>query len=203
MRLKLIFVILLTGLLICVSGCGVSKETHAALEEDLATAKEKLAKTQIDHDSLKEKYDSLKKEHDQYVIDSASFMQLNQAEQEAQIQVAKRENDIKGLEKQKTDLETKVSQLEEKIKELKADAIKIIGQEKKYPAGYLFVGKDFAPGRYKVFGGSSNFFVYDASGRLRVNIILGTSYGVNEYIYTFADGDEVEANSSFKLVPIE
>ena len=71
------------------------------------------------------------------------------------------------------------------------------------PPGMYTVGKDIPAGRYKIHGGSSNFFVYSSSGSLEVNIILGGRYGVEEYLYTFKSGDEVEARSSFKLTPIE
>ena len=131
------------------------------------------------------------------------MLQLSEAEQETEIQVAKLKKEKKHLERQKSNLQIEVAQLERKIGELKKEAIKIAGRTKKYPAGYLTAGVDFPLGRYKVFGGSSNFVVYDASGRLRVNIVLGGRVGVDEYIYNFEEGDEVVAHASFKLVLIK
>ena len=49
---------------------------------------------------------------------------------------------------------------------------------------------------------TSNFIVYSRWGDLEVNTILG-DWGVEEYVYTFNEGDEVEAHSSFKMQPIE
>lgn len=86
---------------------------------------------------------------------------------------------------------------------MNADIIKVSGKAKSYPAGDLTAGIDFPVGRYKIYGGSSNFIVHDADGWLRVNIILGSKYGVSEYIYTFAEGDQVRAESAFKMVPVK
>ena len=63
-------------------------------------------------------------------------------------------------------------------------------------------GEDFEVGRYKIYGGSSNFIVYSRYGDLEVNTILG-DWGVEEYVYTFNNGDEIEAHSSFKMQPIQ
>lgn len=203
MKVRLFFIVLIVGTSLVVSGCGVSKEAHAALEEDLASTETKLADAQSRYNSLNEQYDALAREHDQYVTDSAPFLKLNETEQEAAIKLAGRENEIKELEDIKSKLQSEISQLETKIKNLKSDVIKITGKEKKYPAGYFTVGVDIPPGRYKIFGGSSNFVVHNAGGRLRVNIILGKSYGVKEYIYTFEEEDQVQAESTFKLVPVQ
>lgn len=109
---------------------------------------------------------------------------------------AKIQEEIKGLEDKKTSLQTELDGLNKEV-------IRVKGEGKTYPAGYLTVGDDIPPGRYKISGGSSNFFVHSSSGALQVNIILGGRYGVEEYLYTFKNGDKVQAESSFKLTPIE
>ena len=100
-------------------------------------------------------------------------------------------------------LEEKKQTLNSEIEQLNGEAIKIKGTPKTYPAGHLTAGTDIPVGRYKIYGGNSNFIVYSSAGKLEVNIILGESFGVNEYIYTFKSGDKIEANSSFKLVEVE
>jgi outer membrane murein-binding lipoprotein Lpp len=202
MRTKLILVGVLVGALILLTGC-ISPEAHAAMQEDLEAARENLTQLQSDYDTLKADHDRLKSEYNQYKKDSAAFLELTEAEQQAEIELAKREKDISDLEKVKSKLEQEVAKLESKIDELNADVIKIAGKAKTYPAGYFTAGKDFPVGRYKIYGGSSNFFVRSTSGRSRVNIILGGRYGVDEYIYTFSEGEEVQAESSFKMVPVE
>ena len=82
------------------------------------------------------------------------------------------------------------------------DVITAKGKAKTYTAGQLVAGEDFEVGRYKIYGGNSNFIVYSRWGDLEVNTILG-DWGVEEYVYTFNEGDEVEAHSSFKMQPIE
>ena len=105
------------------------------------------------------------------------------------------ENDIKNKESEKTSLE-------KEIDKLNGDVITAKGKVKTYPAGQLTAGEDFEVGRYKIYGGSSNFVVYSRFGDLEVNTILG-DWGVDEYVYTFNEGDKVEAHSSFKMQPIE
>lgn len=183
MRAKLILVGALAVILL--AGCnGVPQKTHDAFVRDYEMLQRRMEKLQSDYDALKEDYYRLKSEYDQYKKDIAPFM------------------DLANLENEKTRLKQDIAELEAKIEELNADVIKIAGKPKTYPAGYLYAGKDFPAGRYKIYGGSSNFFVYDVNDRIRVNIILGR-LGVDEYIYTFSEGEEIRAKSSFKLVPVE
>lgn len=131
---------------------------------------------------------------------------LSQTEKQKEIQ-----EKINSLQKESDNLSTKISELENEkkaletnIQNLKGDIIKVKSSPKNYPAGYLKAGTDFDVGRYKIYNGNSNFIVYSSTGSLRVNIILGESYGfgVNEYIYTFSYGDEIQASSSFTMVPV-
>ena len=121
------------------------------------------------------------------------------------------QNALKDIQTKQSELKTEVSSLENKkqslnteIQQLNGEVTKIKGEPKTYPAGQLTAGTDVPIGRYKIYGGSSNFVVYSSSGSLEVNVILGSgAYNVNEYIYTFKTGDIIKANSSFKLVSIE
>lgn len=122
----------------------------------------------------------------------------------------KKQEELKELETKKSELSTDIASLEEKkqtlnseIEQLNGEAIKLKGTPKTYPAGHLTAGTDIPLGRYKIYEGNSNFIVYSSTGKLEVNIILGESFGVDEYIYTFKSGDKIEANSSFKLVEVE
>ena len=110
---------------------------------------------------------------------------------------------IKELQTKVDNLNDEKNNLEKQIDSLKVDIIRIKGEPKQYSAGYYTVGKDITAGRYKIYDGSSNFVVHSATGDLRVNTILGSNYGSDEYIYKFVTGDEVRAESSFKLVEIE
>ena len=110
---------------------------------------------------------------------------------------------INTLENKVKDLISQKEKLEKDIENLKSDVIKIKGEPKQYPAGQLTAGTDVPTGKYKIYGGNSNFVVYSSYGKLKVNVILGTSIGVDEYIYTFETGDKIKAESSFKLVAVE
>lgn len=120
------------------------------------------------------------------------------------------EEKVKELQKKQESLNAEISGLESKksslnseLEKLSGDVVKIKGESKKYPAGHLTAGTDVPVGKYKIYGGNSNFVVYSSSGDLKVNIILGGGYGVDEYIYTFQNGDKIQSNSSFMLVPVE
>ncbi len=123
----------------------------------------------------------------------------------------KKEENLKELQNKEEKLNSNISSLESKkdelnaqIEKLNGDVIKLKGEPKTYPAGHLTAGTDIPTGKYKIYGGSSNFVVYSSTGSLKVNIILGSgSYKVSEYIYTFKNGEKIEASSSFKLVAVE
>lgn len=155
---------------------------------------DKLEKKNKEYTAIKTKYD--KSENDNKEKET-KINELSQEEKQNEIN-----NNIKSLEKKVEELTDTKNSLETEVAKLKEDVIKTKGQAKSYPAGYLTAGTDFETGRYKIYGGSSNFVVHSAGGSLRVNIILG-SYGIDEYVYTFSVGDKVEARSSFKMIPIE
>lgn len=148
-----------------------------------------------EHTILLKDYENVQKENKKY---SAEIEELKQTEKQNEIN-----NKTKELEETKNTLEKEKQSLESQITSLKEEVIKVKGEAKTYPAGYLTAGEDLPTGKYKIYGGSSNFVVYSSSGSLKVNIILGGRYGVDEYIYTFKFGDEVRAESSFKLVAVE
>lgn len=110
---------------------------------------------------------------------------------------------INELKSTNQELENKKMSLNNEIEKLKEDIIKTKGEPKTYPAGQLTAGVDVPTGKYKIYGGNSNFIVHSSYGDLKVNIILGGSYGVNEYIYTFQQGDKIDAKSSFSLIGVE
>lgn len=147
------------------------------------------------YSTLINNYETLKKENTKF---DAEIKELSQTEKQNEIN--EKINKLEGTNKK---LEEEKQKLEEEIASLKEDAIKIKGEPKTYPAGYFTAGEDLPVGRYKIYGGSSNFVVHSSRGDLKVNIILGGRYGVDEYIYAFKTGDEIQSESSFKLIEIE
>ena len=169
---------------------GISNSTYKALD--------------LDYDELNTQYIGVKTEADYWLA-------LTDSQRDTVKELINIDSSISDLQSEKSDVEADIKDLQDSIEDLKADKkklesdiIQISGKSKKYPAGYLTAGKDFEIGRYKIYGGSSNFVVYSSSGALMVNIILGNdSYSVSEYIYEFSYGDKVEASSAFKMVPVE
>ena len=92
------------------------------------------------------------------------------------------QNKLKEIQNKQSELSSEVSSLENKkqtlnteIQQLNSDVTKIKGEPKKYPAGQLTAGTDIPTGKYKIYGGNSNFIVYSSSGKLEVNIVLVSS----------------------------
>lgn len=146
-------------------------------------------------DNIKKENLELSKKVDSY-YNQIKILGKNEKQQELN-------NQIKQLENKQEELSTQKTELENQIQLLSGEVAKVKGEPKAYPAGHLTAGIDVPTGKYKIYGGSSNFVVHSAYGSLKVNIILGGSYGVSEYIYTFEEGDKIEADSSFKLVAVE
>ena len=179
----LTFIITICIIAICIIVKNMENKTneYASLESRYNQTKEELEKNK---NTIKEKdkeIEELKKEEN----------------------IKELENKIIGLNSDITNLQSKKDSLNTEIEHLKEDVIKVKGESKTYPAGQLIAGTDVPTGKYKIYGGSSNFIVHSSYGDLKVNIILGENYGVNEYIYTFKQGDKIEARSSFKLVAVE
>ncbi len=110
------------------------------------------------------------------------------------------------LETKSKDLEginTQISQKQAELDKLNGDIIQAKGQPITLPAGQFVVGNDVPAGRYNV-SGSSNFFVYSSSGRLKVNTILGNSYvGRGDYVCTLDTGDNIENHARTTFTPIQ
>lgn len=172
--------------IIILSGIGFNNKI-AEKEQQLINLKDENNSIQEQFMGLSEKISTLQKDEEQEKINN-KIQELKSEQEEL-------EEDIKDKKSEK-------SSLEKELDKLNGDIVTAKGKAKTYPAGQLVAGEDFEVGRYKIYGGSSNFVVYSRFGDLEVNTILG-DWGVDEYVYTFNEGDEVEAHSSFKMQPIE
>ena len=176
--------------------------SYVNLQEEYNTAINDRDSYQAARNSLRTDIKKLTEDYDKLKKDCGPYLLLTTAEQQLMVELAKQQVGVSQLQGKAASLQSQVDELNGQIAALKEGIVKLSGEPVKYPAGYLYAGKDFAVGRYKIYGGSSNFGVWNAAGRLRVNEILGRN-GVEEYIYTFAEGDEVQAGSSFMMVPVE
>lgn len=150
---------------------------------------------------LKEENNNIQKQF-KSLTDKISILQKDDEQKKINDKITELREEQERLEKEIENKKNEKSKLEKEIDKLNGDVITARGKAKTYPAGQLIAGEDFKVGRYKIYGGNSNFIVYSRFGDLEVNTILG-DWGVDEYIYTFNEGDEVEAHSSFKMQPIE
>lgn len=156
-------------------------------EQQLIRLKDENNKIQSQFSDLTERITNLQKDEEQKKINE---------------KISELKEEQKNLEEEVKDKKSEKTSLEKDLKKLNGDIITAKGKAKSYPAGQLVAGEDFEVGRYKIYGGNSNFVVRSEWGDLEVNIILG-DWGVDEYIYKFSKGDEIEARSSFKMQPIE
>lgn len=136
------------------------------------------------------------------LTDRISELQKEEEQEKINNKIEELKQEQEQLEKSIADKNEEKQNLEKELDKLNGDIIVAKGETRSYPAGKLVAGKDFDTGRYKIFGGNANFIVYSRYGELRVNTILG-EYGVEEYVYTFENGDEVDAHSAFQMQPIE
>lgn len=186
---SIIKAILLAIIAICIIVICILAKNNENIAKDYKSLESRYNQTSKDLTETKETVENKEKE----------ISELKQEETIKEI-----ENKISKLNTEITNLQSQKDSLNTEIETLKEETIKLKGEPKTYPAGQLVAGTDIPVGKYKIFGGNSNFVVYSAYGDLKVNIILGSgNYNVNEYIYTFQNGDQIESRSSFKLVSVE
>ena len=155
-----------------------------------------------DHEAALSEKLTLQSAYNDLRLNAAGFLALNAAGREAALEAAGQIEEASELEKRVATLNAEAETLTDQIAEMQESIIRIAGESRTFPAGVLYAGTDFEPGRYRVYGGSSNFFV-ERGGRNVVNIILSGRHGVSEYIFTFRSGDVIEARSAFRMIPVE
>ena len=118
-------------------------------------------------------------------------------------EIVQLDNDIQAKSNGVAKLAAEIQEKSSELDQLK-NAIQRTGEEPKVlPAGEYTVGYDIDAGRYIVTG-RSNFVVHSATGRLKVNTILGGgSYGEESYTCTLETGDSLELSSKDTFTPIK
>lgn len=173
---------------------GIIILSRIGFNNKIAEQEQQLVNLKNENNSIQEQFMDLSKK--------ISILQKDEEQEKIKNKIEELKSEQKELEENIKDKKSEKSSLEKEIDELNGDVITAKGKAKTYPAGQLVAGEDFEVGRYKIYGGSSNFIVYSRYGDLEVNTILG-DWGVEEYVYTFNNGDEIEAHSSFKMQPIQ
>jgi len=176
-------------------------EYHLLMANHDALMLEKSA-LENEHNELLNVQASLQNAYNNLRNEASGFFALNEAEIESALAIAQREDEIDYLNTRIHALNTEIEGLNNQVSALQASVIRVAGQSRAFPAGVLYAGSDFDAGRYRIYGGSSNFFVR-RNDRSVVNIILGGRNGVSEYIFTFRNGDVIESRSAFRMIPVE
>ncbi|WP_276917445.1 hypothetical protein [Aneurinibacillus aneurinilyticus] len=164
---------------------------------------------------IQKKNDELKTVTDNLSAKQKEFDTIKATYEEAKNLVSQKEKiktDIQAAQKEQSAVVSKIDstnkELQAKQVELEKLSNAIVAKKqapKQLPAGHFTVGKDIEAGRYKVTasGQGSNYVVYDSLGGLKVNAILGGSFGVSEYIVELADGDKIQEEMRVKYTAIE
>lgn len=160
-------------------------------ETELAELEQKLDDIQSEVASKQEEFEEAMK-----VIENRDSIQSEI--DELQKQLDNKQSEVANLDEQIESKQSELAALEGKIKETGEQPIEL-------PSGTFIVGSDLPANRYSVSTSSSsgNFVVRRSGGSLKVNQILGTSYGESEHIFFAEDGDVIETNMPVKLTPVE
>ena len=160
-------------------------------ESELEQMDQQLEDIQTEVESKQNEFDEAVK-----IIENRDAIQSDIEKLESQID--EKQSEIASLDEQIQDKQKELASLEGKIQETGEKPIDL-------PSGTFIVGSDLPANRYKVTTNSSsgNFVVYSSSGKLKVNQILGTSFGETEHIFFAEEGDIIETNMRVKLTPVE
>ncbi|WP_235425141.1 hypothetical protein [Heyndrickxia ginsengihumi] len=124
-------------------------------------------------------------------------------------QITENKSKLADIKSNIDDANTELKSVNSKISSAKSELSSVNGQitaaksaPKTLNAGHYIVGKDVPASRYKAVpvGDGSNFVVYD-SGDPVVNTILGSD-GEPSYVFEATDGEEIQTESTVKLIPI-
>lgn len=127
---------------------------------------------------------------------------LEQSYQELSAKVTELETTVSSKQYKISELDNTISEKNTEIEKLKNVIVKTGEAPITIPAGDFTVGTDIPAGRYSATG-SSNLFVYSASGRNKVNTILGKSFGVESYVCNLDNGDTVSARAKTTFTPVK
>lgn len=141
-------------------------------------------------------------------LEKNELEEINQDIIEAKDELAGIENEIESAKTTKAEEESKYNEeikaLEQQLTSIKEKIDSNKNEPLSFYAGEYICGQDFPAGRYMIYDGKSNFFV--RGGEIYVNIILGDdpNWGqVSEYVHFFTEGEQIEADSPFKLKLVE
>jgi len=196
------YVVLIVGLALIILSCvisyssGKNAQIDAYILQERANADQRLGDVKKQLDDAKTELSS-----QQDVISELNEYKANKEAKNAEIEqlnasIQEKSNNI-------TTLDNDIAAKSEELEKLKNAIVKTGEAPKVLGAGHYTVGSDIPAGRYVVTG-DSNFVVYSASGRLKVNTILGGGrWGEESYTCQLDKGDTMELSSKDTFTPIK
>ena len=173
---------------------GYNRKVDDLVLEEAKSTDTQLQQLQADLEELQQELSE-----NQTLLDEAKEYQTNRSELDWELQNTQQE--LNSLESQIANLEGQIQDKQEQLDLLTADVNQAAGEPTTLPAGEYLVGKHLAAGRYRITG-SSNFVVYDSNGEMKVNIILGSTSGITEYLMDLSQGMKVIIHNTDTFTPI-
>lgn len=178
------------------AGC---KDATAEVEGEALNyeeVKEKVKEAEKELDKVNSELDESKGNLKENKDELAELKELRDNRDSMKQEIDEGESTLEGLN---NDIDT----AEEELETLNEEIVKVTDEPVKLSAGQWIVGTDIPAARYKA-SGSSNFFVYDSSGSIMVNTILGdSSVGKGDYVFFAEDGYIIESSAAATLTPVE
>lgn len=173
----------------------LNKMAVAAMAETKQTLDDEYAQKKSEVDKIKDELSS-----QQEILTAFNDYKSNKDKVESEL--SQKTAQVDTLTSKITELDSSIASKNEELKRIKNTVIATGEAPKTTPAGHFSVGGDIPAGRYKV-SGSSNFVVRDITGKLKVNTILGDSFGYGDYVCNLSSGDQIETSSRTTYTPIK
>jgi peptidoglycan hydrolase CwlO-like protein len=179
------------------------KVTYNQLQKKVEALKNDKTNLESDVEEQTTKLSDLKSQHKDVMDAIANLDKTKQQVSDNQDKLAEVKSNIDDANSELKSVDSKISTAKSELSTVNGQVIAAKSAPKTLTAGRYVVGKDVPEGRYKAVpqGSGSNFFVYD-SGDPVVNTILGSD-GEPSYVFEATDGEEIQTESTVKLIPIK
>lgn len=176
-----------------VTGQNVELNTQVIAEE-----KESLLSLNTEYQELEAEYDNLSSKLNDAKNSIAKAKKFENQKESLSEEIEQNEQTVSELEGTISNLEAQIAEKNGTLETLNGQIIQAKGNPISLTAGEYTVGGDIPAGRYQA-SGTSNLFVYNSSGKNKVNQILTKG----DYVMTLETGDSLECRAAITLTPVE
>lgn len=192
---KIILLLLCICFVFCLFSCDNESVSDSSYQHVIAqndTINGELSRAKSEFESLQSEFDDAKAE----IVN----LQSELTETKKVETISSLDDSINDKEAKLTKLQSEINELQNQIDLLNDEIVKIENNTLSFPAGYFYVGDDFAVGRYKIEGTTDTYIVIrDKRGCIQSYVDFSK---VNEYIFTFSNENYLESDTPFKLTKL-